>query len=303
MDSSIIIGAFANIFDLNGRLDQLDREHKQIAELWQRQTSLDFIGIPNAKIEDIFKVLKNPLHQERIIGFHFGGHAGYSHMIFEEERGKLVKAVGKELAGYIGTMQGIKFVFLNGCATAPIADQLLAVGVPVVIATSYEVEDKTAADFAIDFYEELSLGKSIGKAFAAARSQVNIVEGQQKQLQVHAYHREIPLLGLAPKDIEKKSFPWGLYYQANLKPEELFPFIFSNNKIARLKDVSGKTVLLEIEALERAGMLERFKILMAKKDLFEKELLYATDPAVMFNLEYRLKGIDENLLELRSQII
>jgi|GEM_PF-5943822 len=302
MDKKVLIGAFANALDLTSRLDQLDREYKAIDNLWRRETSLDFVGIPYAKAEDIFQPFKNPLYQGKIAGFHFAGHAGHTQMIMEGVGGGEVRADGKALASYLGTVKGLQLVFLNGCATAPLAEALLDAKIPVVIATAYKVQDKMAADLAINFYQELSLGKSIGAAFVAARSQVNIVDGKQKTIQVRAYHREIPLSGATPEEVENDSFPWGLYYQAGIKPEELYLFDPPAENLIRLQDDSGKSFILEMKALEQAGMRERLELLLKKKQMFEKELIYATDPAVIFNLEYRLKEMNKKLNDLSSQL-
>lgn len=302
MDLPIILGAFANAYDENSRLDQLDREYKAIDHLWRTQESMDFIGIPNAQSSDIFTHLKNPLHQKRISAFHFGGHAGYTKLIMEGESGEKVKADGEALASYLGTVSGLKLVFLNGCATAPLSDVLLASGIPAVIATSYQVQDKMAADLAINFYEEISLGKSVGQAFAAARSQINFTAKSPKTVQIQAYDREIPLAGAAPQQEATETVPWGLYYQADTKPDELFLFDPPEDQSIRWQSKSGKSFILRMEELQRNGQMEQFQLWLEKKNYFEKALVYVIDPGMKFSYEHQLKEINNQLDRLGRQL-
>ncbi|NRB53912.1 MAG: CHAT domain-containing protein [Saprospiraceae bacterium] len=302
MKTPVIIGAFANVLEQARKLTQLDREYKEIDSLWRQDTALDYVGIPNATSTDIFKELKREGHQGRIVGFHFGGHAGNTRLLLEREVGQVLEADGEALASYLGTVKGLKLVFLNGCATAPLSDAFLASGIPAVIATRYKVQDKMAADLAINFYEEISLGKSVGQAFAAARSQINFTAESPKTVQIQAYHREIPLAGAAPQQGATETVPWGLYYQADTKPDELFLFDPPEDPSIRWQSESGKSFILRMEELQRNGQMEQFQLWLEKKNYFEKALVYVIDPGMKFSYEHQLKEINNQLDRLGRQL-
>lgn len=302
MSSPLIIGAFANVLDANSKLNELDREYKGIDRLWREQSAMDFIGIPNAQALDIFEELKRKSYQSKIVAFHFAGHAGHTRLILESEKGSKVQADGRALASYLGTMSGLKLVFLNGCATAPLAQTLLAAKIPIVIATTYSVEDAMAADLAINFYQEISLGKSIGRAFVAARSQVNIELGRQREIHIRAYRGEIPLASVSDIAATEAKLPWGMYYQPGVKPDELFLFDPPENKSILLKSKSGDPFILEMEALERSGKMDQVKLWMMKKDRYETALVYEQDIGVIFKYEHELEKINKMINELGNQL-
>ncbi|MEZ5039289.1 MAG: CHAT domain-containing protein [Saprospiraceae bacterium] len=311
-----LIAAFANVLDAEGRLDELDREMKGLKETLREHPKLVYVDIPNATVEDMLKELKRDKHQGQIVAFHFGGHAGSKQFIFEGAQGGKIMVDGEELVRFLGTREGLQLVFLNGCATAPLVKSLLAEQIPYVIATKYKVQDKMAADLSIAFYEEIAQGKSIGLAFAAARSQVNLVMGNKREIVIKAeagngkpesadattFRDEILLRKSTKPTTEDEDLPWGLYYQPGLKVESAYLFEKEINADIHLKDKSGNSFILELEELERAGQREIAELLVEKKKRFEIALIYEQDPGRMFSYEKQLEGINEQLKNLKDKL-
>ena len=56
-------------------------------------------------------------YRGRIAVFHFGGHAGGFQLFMEDAQGNPELAHAEGLAEFLGTQDGLQFVFLNGCST------------------------------------------------------------------------------------------------------------------------------------------------------------------------------------------
>ena len=103
--------------------------------------------------------------QDAITVFHFAGHAETDNLIFTD-----LYAEGQSMARLLANQKSLQLVFLNGCNTRQIAEDLIAQGVPAVIGTTAPVYDEMAARFAHQFYHALSVGKNISSAFEHAQS-------------------------------------------------------------------------------------------------------------------------------------
>lgn len=130
----------------------------------------------NATLSDIRDVFRN--HDNRIAIFHFGGHADSYRLLFEAAGGKSAVIDAAGFAEFLAHQAGLQLVFLNACSTAGQVAALQAAGVPVVIATSQDIPDAMATDFADEFYQSLATGiNSVSKAFAEATSLVKAGQG------------------------------------------------------------------------------------------------------------------------------
>lgn len=104
---------------------------------------------------------------DHVAVFHFSGHAG-----------PLMLRLGDALANAAGIPAQLKpsidsgvlkLVVLNGCSTRGQVGALLDAGVPAVIATNAPAGDKSAATFAVRFYQNLCEGQmTIREAFTRA---------------------------------------------------------------------------------------------------------------------------------------
>jgi hypothetical protein len=166
-----ILLAFSNDgFQPDRELKALKREMKKLDEILQGQ--MEVTDKWEATQSVIVKALKELGEDIRI--FHFAGHAGPEGVETQEgeaER-RLTRAQG--LADFIGLLEQVHLVFLNGCATQQQVALFHRSQVPVVIATTEPVGDVFASDFAIAFYDSLAKGRSIQKAFAEAQAQMGM---------------------------------------------------------------------------------------------------------------------------------
>ena len=121
--------------------------------------TLPYSQFPLARaLEGIKQALR--AHRHRIAIFHYAGHADEGRLMLERALGSADGAAHAEgLAGLLGDQRGLKLAFLNGCSTLPQVDLLRGAGVPAVIATSRAINDAVARDFAITFYEALTVGR------------------------------------------------------------------------------------------------------------------------------------------------
>lgn len=117
---------------------------------------------------DITKIAEYlTLYREYITVFHYGGHADHTSLLLEQET-----AHAGGIAHLLGQCPRLQLVVLNGCSTRGQVEALLAQGVPVVVATSADVNDKKATQFALRFYQALADHASIQTAFDLAIGEI-----------------------------------------------------------------------------------------------------------------------------------
>lgn len=133
--------------------------------------------------------------------FHFGGHAGNAQLYLSDQ-----SAREKGIAGLLGKQKNLRCVFLNGCHTYALVDQLLQQGVPVVIATSRAVGNEEAVKLALHFYNELVKGATIEEAFESARDAAQTVG------EVDIVMRDLAETPEAESSAPEQEFSWGLYH-------------------------------------------------------------------------------------------
>lgn len=201
----VIILAFAN--DRDDYLPMINRERKTIFKALQKHDDQNLIKVireENISVDDIFDHFIH--YHNNIAIFHYGGHAGGTHLQLETMAGDAQHADAHGLAQLMGQQESLKLVFLNGCATLDQVKLLHAAGVPAVIATSVPIQDKKAVDFSVHFYKKLSRQESIEEAFKTACAYVHTKYGHAGEIGIH---RGISWQG---KDrTGGDEFPWGLY--------------------------------------------------------------------------------------------
>lgn len=137
------------------------------------------------------------LYRDNIFLFSYSGHAGGDKLLLADE---LSRAGG--LAQLLGQCPNLKAVILNGCSTRGQVAQLLECGVPLVIATSAPVNDQSAKDFAVSFFQSLSLGDTIERAFEIGIGAASL--GASIEV-----HRDVFLENLGDPEAPL----WGIYYK------------------------------------------------------------------------------------------
>ena len=175
----VIFLAFANEQDNRQRhLRKLPDEIRALRELWEAQAKqgrCELIVRTHATLAEIFAVFRE--QRNRIALFHYAGHADSYRLLLEEQGGITTQTDATAFAEFLAQQQGLHLVFLNACSTQAQVDALHAAGIPVVIATTHEIRDDVAVEFAIAFYQGLTSGATIAGAFqeasAAVRSRRN----------------------------------------------------------------------------------------------------------------------------------
>ena len=119
--------------------------------------------LPNATLEEIFATVGK--HRDRVVVFHFAGHADSGRILVESDAaggdGAVANAEG--LAKFLGQCPELQLVFLNGCSTRAQSARLLDVGVAAVIATARAIEDAVGGEFAAAFYTDLAAGQPLAR--------------------------------------------------------------------------------------------------------------------------------------------
>ncbi|HND87904.1 MAG TPA: CHAT domain-containing protein [Saprospiraceae bacterium] len=105
------------------------------------------------------------LYRDSLALFLFSGHAGRDRLLLGDGA---AHAAG--LAQMLGQCPRLRLVVLNGCSTDGQVRDLLAAGVPVVVATSAPVDDRRATSFSSRFFEALQQQFTVREAFEMAQA-------------------------------------------------------------------------------------------------------------------------------------
>lgn len=207
MGAPVILTAFAN--DQGRFLESLQQESDAISDALRAKKDGGIIDLEvqqGATIGRLFDLINR--YSQDLAVLHYGGHANGSALDLQAAGGTNAEAHGGGLAQLLGTLPNLKLVVLNGCATQGHVEQLLAQGVPAVIATSAPVEDNIALQFAREFYTALAdpaASRTIDFAFARAKALVATAKGDAISFETRGTSfgdPEPPVVG-----VDK----WGLY--------------------------------------------------------------------------------------------
>lgn len=157
----------------------------------------------NAGADLIFDVFQDARYRNRIAVLHYAGHADGDQLLLEAPSGAPGPTGAAGLAAFLEEQRGLRLVFLNGCATAPQVEGLIAAKCPAIIATSQAIEDEAAMDFAVRFYAGLASGASLESAFKEAGGAVRATKGGNPR-GLYWGGEVMPAAGADP-------WPWALY--------------------------------------------------------------------------------------------
>lgn len=203
----VVILSFANNKE-NSFLKMVDSERKKILssfESRQDDLSIHIDHESQTTLEDIFDKFRR--YKDRIVIFHFGGHANGASIQLESMDHHPMPAYSKGLAKLLGSEQNLKLVFLNGCATGPHVNLLLQSGVKAVIATSVSVGDEMAMEFSEQFYKNFSNRSTLKESFELASG---FIESKYEFTTPIRIYREAGR-GIS---LERNEIPWGLFIGA-----------------------------------------------------------------------------------------
>ncbi|MCF0072926.1 CHAT domain-containing protein [Dyadobacter sp. CY261] len=161
-------------------LELLKEEHREISAAWEQSKDpnkqgyfkIEHLDRPFAQQDQIPNDVAT--YGDKIVLFHFAGHAGQQKIVLENGDGQLP---GFSLL--LAKASNLKLVFLNGCGTHDQVDLLFERSkVKAIIATSQEIPDSVAKDFATDFYRQIAkTGVTIQAAFDFAKGKL-LFKGQ-----------------------------------------------------------------------------------------------------------------------------
>jgi WD40 repeat protein len=212
MPQPALLLAFANDHDPQGRylagLATELRAVRQVLEPGENAGRWRVVERTNTTIDDLLDAFD--AHGGEVVALHYGGHAAGYGLLLESTTGHPRLAHAGGLARFLGQQTGLRVVFLNGCSTRGQVRDLLAAGVPAVIATEREIEDDVAVRFASRFYRALARGATLGAAFDEARGAVEADRGAPGAPDASASARSIDVSGDddGPAGAE---FPWLLH--------------------------------------------------------------------------------------------
>jgi WD40 repeat protein len=200
----VILLAFANARD--NYLRNLPEEARQVREaldVAEQHGRCQLVLRQNATVGDILDVFQDARYRDCIALFHFGGHADGYRLLLETAAGAPAAANAGGLARFLAQQRGLTLVFLNGCSTEGQVADLLAAGVPAVIATDQAVDDAQATAFAARFYRGLAGGATIGAAYKEAKA--------ERQMADAPAFRHI---GAAEEEPDADRLPWHLHVRS-----------------------------------------------------------------------------------------
>ncbi len=205
--SDVILLSFANNEenDLSFLKDEVDGAYDKLFNL-KDKSIIEVIKEESITADDVLTNFMER-YQNRIVIFHFGGHASGDTLLLDD---RPVFAQG--LAGFLGRQENLKLVFLNACNTLEPAEAYLEAGVRALIATTLPVADGLACLFAVTFYTALSKNETIQVAYQYAVDAIRLR---------YEKYKSIEAITLEYRTINKEALhksivnPWQLIVQDN----------------------------------------------------------------------------------------
>jgi hypothetical protein len=205
-NTPVVLAAFANDRTDDKRyLRDLPREQKQIRNALrnaEKQQLVRLIERPNATVDEILDVFQE--YRDRVVMFHFAGHAGSAELLFESLDGTPQVAHAGGIAAFLSQQRSLELVFLNGCSSEGQVEGLLNAGVASVIATSQDIDDAIATDFSARFYNGLASGGTIRTSYEEAAAGIQAKRGQPREV----YRASRHIQGTAATDAH---WPWQIH--------------------------------------------------------------------------------------------
>jgi hypothetical protein len=193
----VIFLAFANDPDVH--LELLKQESRGVYRALQALHDKRFVELyreESADIDGLFEDFSR--FRDRICIFHYGGHAGSTHLRLEDQ-----PAGATGLAELLSEQkEHLQLVFLNGCSTLAQVERLHDLGIRAVIATSVPIQDEKATGFAVRLYAALANAYSLEQAFDHA---VAWLKSRYDSVTESAIHRGLDW------DPDSSATAWGLY--------------------------------------------------------------------------------------------
>ncbi len=201
--------AFANSdTDKLHTLSEEDEKVYGVLSNYKASGAIDLIREQYATTNRLIETFRN--FQDKLSVFLYSGHAGRDQLMLQDQN-----ANAEGVAALLKRCPNIKLVILNGCSTAGQVNQLLNNGVPIVIATSSPVEDKSATQFSINFFTALAeRKKTIEQAYkdglAAAKVVTTSSINATRDISFASAVQSQPLWGIFYKEENQALLNWKL---------------------------------------------------------------------------------------------
>lgn len=171
---ALIFLSFAN--DAAHPLPTLTREDEEVYRLLSSRSAKGHFSLHRDSNASLAKVAEYIIRfKDDLTVFLFSGHADRDHLLMD---GQTVQ--GNGIAALLGECPRLKVIVLNGCSTVGQVQELLELpNQPAVIATSAPVNDYTATQFSISFFQALSEQYApLQEAFNIGLAAAKAAEGQ-----------------------------------------------------------------------------------------------------------------------------
>ena len=224
LSAPVAMFTFANEQNGQSYLRNLPVEYQDLVAIFsakiQSGQNLELVHRTNSTYRILLDLLQVQYHQERIVFFHFGGHAGNDGLQVEDDEGGSAKMSPEAIVSALSVHKNtLKFVFLNACHTQEIGRALLDAGIPVVIGTSSSVSDQVAIQLAVRFYKGISENLSVQQAWDQASLEVQDYKtGQLRKAS-----------GVESAEEEETILPWVLMEQGNAAAEAALAWTLSQS--------------------------------------------------------------------------
>ena len=204
IDPPVLLFAFANYYKKDeDYLPNLPEEARQITENLkpaEKAGLCQVVVLHYATLEDVINAFHE--YNNRIILFHFAGHANAYSLILENPFREMDRLFMKGFAGFLATRNNLKVVFLNGCSTNSQSQMLIEQGISAVITTHKDISDEVARLFATSFYKAIGIGRNIEEAYKEA---VAIIRSQENYQNTRGLYKQ-------QTSFKNNNNPWNRQY-------------------------------------------------------------------------------------------
>jgi CHAT domain-containing protein len=158
---------------------ELDRLNTALDEVLKRGL-VTITRLPSASLAG----LQRPLRLDSYHIFHFIGHGGFDEhaqdgaLALADSQGRARLVSGQDLGVMLSAHRSLRLIVLNACEGARasssdpfagVAQSLVQLGIPAVIAMQFEISDEAAITFAEELYAAIADGYSVDAALGEAR--------------------------------------------------------------------------------------------------------------------------------------
>jgi phospholipase C len=254
----------------------LKEEYKQLCDILKAEECAKLCEVverPFATSKQIWDVFQDKKYRDRIVIFHYAGHAEDFRLLLESSSGEVSPLHAPGFAAFLGEQHGLRLVFLNACSTLPQVQGLLDANVPAVIATSEKIAEQIAIELAARFYKGLAGGISIRRAYNEAVASIRADFGDDI---LEYYLDGAPTEARWPWELYPKvggaAHEWSLPEAAGVAWVVLF-FCWRE----RLE--YPKEVIMSAENLDKLDKIEHIVVLMLENRSFDHMLGFLSLPA------------------------